>query len=123
MKSRPTDGKVVAGTHGRGIFSSDITTGTAESGSEIPADFAMHPNYPNPFNPSTKIKFDLSQNTDVRLTIYDMRGSDVQEVINTQMNAGSYEFSFNGANLSSGVYFYRLTAGNFVETKQMVLVK
>ncbi|MCB0724841.1 MAG: T9SS type A sorting domain-containing protein [Ignavibacteriae bacterium] len=100
-----------------------LVTGNIQAGNSIPDKYKLYNNYPNPFNPSTKIKFDLSQNTDVRLTIYDMRGSDVQEVINTQMNAGSYEFSFNGANLSSGVYFYRLTAGNFVETKQMVLVK
>ena len=100
-----------------------VLTTLFQTGSEIPDRYRLYNNYPNPFNPTTNIKFDLPGNTFVKLTIYDMRGSEVQEVINTRMNAGSYELSFNGANLSSGVYFYRLTAGNFVETKQMVLVK
>ncbi|MCA9742611.1 MAG: T9SS type A sorting domain-containing protein [Deferribacteres bacterium] len=128
VKSRPTDGKVVAGTHGRGIFSSDITTGTAESGSEIPADFAMHPNYPNPFNPSTTISFNLPRTSAVMVKIYDSVGREVRTLVNASLPAGTHRQLWdgradNGERAASGMYLVRMQAGDFVASRKIMLTK
>ena len=83
----------------------------------------MNQNYPNPFNPSTTIKFELPQSAIVRLSVYDMLGREVSVLVNERRNAGVHEVKFDGSNLASGVYFYRLTAGDFVQSKKLVLVK
>jgi len=90
---------------------------------EIPSLFSLSQNYPNPFNPNTKIKFDLPKNVNVKLTLYDMLGREVETIVNEQLNAGSYEVTFDGTKYTSGVYYYRLNAGEFVETKKMILMK
>jgi len=90
---------------------------------EIPKEFKLIQNYPNPFNPITKIRFDLPKNVNVKLTIYDMLGREVETIVNEHLNAGSYEVTFDGTKYTSGVYYYRLNAGDFVETKKMILVK
>jgi uncharacterized delta-60 repeat protein len=89
----------------------------------IPEKFGLHQNYPNPFNPETKIKFDVAENTNVNIRIYDIRGKQVSQALNSELKAGSYEFNFNASALSSGIYFYTLTAGSFTETKKMTLIK
>ena len=94
-----------------------------QSGGNIPHTHSLHQNYPNPFNPSTKIKFDIPRGSLVKLKIYDMLGREVAELVNEKLNAGVYEYEWNGINLPSGVYFYKLEAENFIETKRMVLVK
>lgn len=92
--------------------------------SEMPETYTLEQNYPNPFNPSTKIRFDIPKGKDmVRLTVYDIAGKEVARLINQELSAGVYEYEFNGASLSSGMYFYRLEAGNFIETKKMILIK
>lgn len=91
--------------------------------SEIPYSFSLHQNYPNPFNPSTKIKFEIPKGSLVKLKIYDILGREVAELVNEKLNPGTYEYEWNGINLPSGVYFYKLQSENFVETKRMVLVK
>lgn len=90
---------------------------------EIPDVFKLYTNYPNPFNPTTKIKFDLPKDCFTRLIIYDVVGREVIRLTDQQMKAGRYEFEWNASNYSSGIYFYRITAGSFVQTRKMVLVK
>lgn len=104
-------------------------TGLSNTGSEIPKTFGLFQNYPNPFNPLTNIKFDLPKASFVRLTIYDALGRTVFELVNRQLNAGSYTADWNAAAYASGIYFYRIEAGNegsgseFIKEMKMVLVK
>lgn len=88
-----------------------------------PAKFVLHPAHPNPFNPSSAIKYELQNNGFVKLAIYDSNGREVATLVEGWMNAGTYETVFNGADLSSGIYFARLQAGNFVQTQKLMLVK
>ncbi len=90
---------------------------------EIPIDYVLSQNYPNPFNPATFIKFSIPKASNVRMVVYDALGREVAELINSQMNAGNYNLMWNAATKASGIYFYRLEAGNYVETKKMLLVK
>ena len=85
--------------------------------------YKLYSNYPNPFNPSTKIKYTVAEKTFVSLKVYDVSGSEVSSIVNQEQAAGEYEFNFNAATLTSGVYFYTLQAGNFVETNKMRLMK
>jgi subtilisin-like proprotein convertase family protein len=89
----------------------------------IPSGFALYNNYPNPFNPATKIKFDLPQSSYVKLVVYDALGREVKVLINEQLRAGTYETDWNASNNPSGVYFYRFTSSEYVETKKMILLK
>lgn len=89
----------------------------------IPQKFALSQNYPNPFNPSTKINYELPNDGKVSLKIFDLSGKEVSSLVNEVQKAGFYSVSFNPSGLSSGVYFYTLTSGNFVSTKSMILVK
>ena len=88
-----------------------------------PNSFGLSQNYPNPFNPSTAISYQLSAVSEVRLVVFDLLGREVATLVNEKKEAGNYTVSFNGANLTSGVYFYKLSAGNFSEIKKMTLVK
>jgi hypothetical protein len=85
--------------------------------------FALGQNYPNPFNPSTTISYQLPQESLVTLKVYDVLGNEMVTLINEEKPAGSYEAKFDASKLSSGVYVYRLQAGNFIQTKKMMLVK
>jgi hypothetical protein len=89
----------------------------------IPAKYELSQNYPNPFNPLTRVKYQIAKAGNVKLVIYDISGKEVKTLVNTNQEAGYYEISFDGYSLSSGVYFYRITANNFVETKKMLLLK
>ena len=90
---------------------------------QLPKAYALKQNYPNPFNPTTNIRFDLKENGDVSLVVYDLMGREVAKLVNGPMNAGYYTINFNAANLPSGVYIYRLKAGDFVNTKKLMLLK
>lgn len=90
---------------------------------EIPAQYKLSQNYPNPFNPRTVVSFSLPVAGDVLLKVYDLRGREVQTLVNERLNAGKYEATFNGSMLNSGVYFYKLTAGGYSEIRKMLLVK
>jgi len=94
-----------------------------EMENEIPIEFALHQNYPNPFNPSTVIKFQVSSYQFVNLKIYDILGKEVATLVNEEKPAGRYKATFNASNLSSGVYIYKLQAGNFSEIRKMILMK
>ncbi|MDF1612271.1 multicopper oxidase domain-containing protein [Stygiobacter electus] len=94
-----------------------------ENESIFPNKFSLEQNYPNPFNPTTKIKFSLPTNSHVKLTVFDILGKAVYTLINEYKDAGTYEVEFNASNLYTGVYFYQLSANNYVETKKFVLIK
>lgn len=94
----------------------------------LPVAYELYNNYPNPFNPTTAIKYSIPEQANVRLTVYNSLGQEVAALINTTQNAGTYTFTWNGKNnagvkVSSGVYLYHLKAGNFVSTKKMVMLK
>ncbi|RPI14015.1 MAG: T9SS C-terminal target domain-containing protein [Ignavibacteriae bacterium] len=98
-------------------------TAINQNGNNIPDKFSLYESYPNPFNPSTNIKFDLPQNTMVKLVVYDINGREVATLVNNEMQAGSYVYNWNASNLASGAYFFRINAGDFTDTKKMMLVK
>jgi len=93
----------------------------------IPTEYYLSQNYPNPFNPVTKISFDLPNDVKVKLVVYDLLGREIKSIVNNVLTTGKYTFEFDGSNLASGVYFYRLAAtggaGDFTAVKRMVLVK
>ena len=89
----------------------------------VPDQFSLYSNYPNPFNPSTMIKFDIAKSSDTKLRIFDMLGKEVSLLVNKTLVAGQYAVDFHAENLPSGVYFYRLETPDFVMTKRMMLVK
>lgn len=89
----------------------------------IPEAMTLAQNYPNPFNPVTQIRYKLSEQTKVTLDVYNLLGEHVTTLVNETQSAGRYEISFDGSNLSSGTYIYRFKAGDFVETKSMILLK
>ncbi|MDQ3022710.1 MAG: SBBP repeat-containing protein [Bacteroidota bacterium] len=113
------------------IGSEDIATikyihtnvGVNPVSSEVPDNFSLSQNYPNPFNPSTKIKFQIKESGIVTLSVFDMLGKEVATIVNEKLKAGSYEETFDGTGLTSGVYFYKLQTDGFIETKRMTLVK
>jgi Zn-dependent metalloprotease len=105
-----------------------VLTGIAEHETNIPLEFALKQNYPNPFNPSTAIEFDLPEAAEVKLTIYNTLGQEVATLVSENLTPGEYNLQWNGKDalgnpLSSGVYFYRLTAGSFTQTRKMILMK
>lgn len=110
----PTHGVFVDFGHGRNP--SNVLT-------VKPTSYSLAQNYPNPFNPTTTIRYSLPNDGLVQIKIYDLSGKEVMNLVNENKVAGNYEVKFNGANLSSGVYFYRINTGEFVQTKRMVLVK
>jgi len=105
--------------------------GVEKIGSEIPSSYSLSQNYPNPFNPSTKIKFSVPlwrglrgwNEGNVRLSVFDITGKEVATLVNEQLQPGTYETDWNASSFSSGVYFYKIVAGNFSETRKMILMK
>ncbi len=91
--------------------------------SEIPDDYMLHANYPNPFNPVTTMKYDLPFDSEVTLTVYDMLGREVVTLVNEMKSAGRYSVTFNAAGLPSGMYFYKIKAHDFVQVRKMILLK
>jgi hypothetical protein len=90
---------------------------------QLPQNYSLSNNYPNPFNPSTDFEFRIAEPGFVTIKIYDVLGNEVASLVNEEKPAGSYKISFDASGLSSGVYFYRLTSGSFVETKNMILLR
>ena len=104
------------------------TTSVAEISNEIPNEFELGYNFPNPFNPSTKFKYALPEGRNVKIIIYDINGRKVTELVNNYQGAGTYEVTWNGKNdlgqqVASGTYIYQVSAGNFNQTKKMVMLK
>jgi len=86
-------------------------------------EYILEQNYPNPFNPKTTIMYQIKERTNVELKIFDVLGREVETILNNQQDAGTYKLEFNAEKLSSGVYFYRVHAGNFIQTRKMILIK
>ena len=91
--------------------------------SEIPKEFRLYENYPNPFNPTTSIRYDIASATYVKLTIYDITGKAIETLINENKQPGRYETTFNGSNHSSGIYFARIEAGKYKHNIKMIMIK
>lgn len=99
------------------------TTVPVEKEPTLPNSFKLFQNYPNPFNPSTVISYQLSVTSNVKIVVYDLLGREIAILVNEEKFPGEYEIQFNGSQLSSGTYFYRLTSGQYTETKKMVFIK
>ena len=89
----------------------------------VPDNYTLSQNYPNPFNPNTVINYSLPKAGNVTLKVFDALGREVFDLVNAYQTSGTYKVTFDGRNLSSGIYFYSLTSGGFAETKRMILVK
>lgn len=117
------DNKVYCGASGGKIWFKDLVIGISSGSTEYPGDFYLSQNYPNPFNPSTIISYSIPKTSLVKLTVYDLLGKEVMNLINGNKPAGNYTVEFNANDLTSGVYYYRLEAENFISTKKMLLLK
>lgn len=91
--------------------------------SELPTGYSLEQNYPNPFNPNTKIQFSVSKSQTVSLKVFDVLGNEVATLVNEELTPGTYQYNFDASDLSSGVYYYKLQAGSFTETKKMILMR
>ena len=100
-----------------------ITSVHDGSGNQAPEHFSLQQNYPNPFNPSTTVEFSIPRQSFVTLKVYDLLGREVTTLVNEELQSGSYKTEFNGVNLSSGTYFYRMVANGFTQTKKFILMK
>ncbi len=99
------------------------TTVTSVDDENIPTEFSLKQNYPNPFNPTTIISYQLPISSHVTLKVFDLLGREVAVLVNEEKSPGNYEVKFNGSNLASGIYFYRLNAGQYSQMKKMILLK
>ena len=98
-------------------------TGVEQADNNVPENFNLEQNYPNPFNPSTQINYSIPSSQKVTLKVYDELGKEVATLVNKDQAAGNYTVDFSASNLASGVYFYRIQAGNFIQMKKMILMK
>ncbi|MFN1835914.1 T9SS type A sorting domain-containing protein [Balneola sp. MJW-20] len=130
---RPDDNVLAVATHGRGIFIGEpgiVTSNEDGTDGSIPTEFELSQNYPNPFNPTTNISFSLPANSNVNLTVYNINGQKVAEILNGQfMGIGNHSVSFDAGDLASGVYIYRISArslsgsSDFTMSRKMTLIK
>ncbi|MBK8982076.1 MAG: T9SS type A sorting domain-containing protein [Ignavibacteria bacterium] len=88
-----------------------------------PSRFELHQNYPNPFNPKTIINYEIGFTSNVKLEVYDISGRMIKQLVNQKQNPGKYNYTFDGSDLPSAVYFYKLTTEDFTETRKMILAK
>lgn len=109
------------------ITEQNTVTGINDITSSVPKDFQLSQNFPNPFNPSTQIQFSIKENSFVTLKVFDILGKEIATLVNKELGVGVYNYKFNTSNangeLTSGIYLYKLTAGNFTETKKMILLR
>ena len=89
----------------------------------IPSDFQLSQNFPNPFNPSTTINFSIPEESFISLKIFNSLGEEVETLVAQELNTGNYKYNWNADGLTSGIYFYKIEAGEFVSTKKMILLK
>lgn len=126
----PLGNVIVTGYSERGTNNDDITTvkysqttGINQVSAQTPVRFSLSQNYPNPFNPNTNLEFGISKLGFVSLKIFNLLGKEIATLVNSELKPGYYKYDFNAGNLPSGIYFYKLTAGEFSETKKMNLIK
>ena len=106
-----------------GILIPDSTTSVENQFNSVPSKFLLLQNYPNPFNPTTNIKYNISQSSKVTLKVYNLLGQELSTLVNRDQKAGNYSVNFNASTLASGVYMYRIQAGDYMATKKMILIK
>ncbi len=136
IEIHPTTRELVAGTYGRSMYKIDLNLvpTNVESSEPVVTGFYLEQNYPNPFNPTTKIKYQIPLSPPllkgeseaggfVTLKVYDILGNEIATLVNEEKPAGTYEITWYAEQLPSGVYFYKLQAGTFIETKKMLLLK
>jgi photosystem II stability/assembly factor-like uncharacterized protein len=117
------EGNLIAGTGGSGVFRGDLVASGVKGSSVLPVDFALEQNYPNPFNPSTIINYQVSAPGRVLLRVFNAIGQEVAVLVNEQKNPGAYSIRWDAQVAPSGIYFYRLQAGDRLETKKMVYLR
>lgn len=105
------------------ILTGDIVTSVNEFQNVNPTKFELFQNYPNPFNPTSTIKYAIPKASLVTIKIYDILGNEIATLVNEEKSAGSFEVEFDASNFSSGIYFYQMQAGNFTETKKLILIR
>ena len=117
--------KIRATTHGNGIYERKLYQNPLSIGNngETPKEYKLEQNFPNPFNPHTRIDYTIPNSGLVTLKVYNLLGQEVSTLLNENKSAGNYTVVFNGNNLTSGIYFYQIKSGNYTETKKMLLVK
>lgn len=116
------DNSLFIATNSYGLYGLQIPTSVNEE-TELVTTYQLHQNYPNPFNPTTKIKFSVPESEVVQIKVYDVLGKEMQTLLNEYKQSGSYEVEFDASNLPSGVYFYRMISGSYLETKKMILLR
>jgi photosystem II stability/assembly factor-like uncharacterized protein len=117
------EGFLYGGTQNHSVIKSKETTVSVDEDLNINFDYVLNQNYPNPFNPNTTIKYGIHERSFVTIKVYDILGSEVATLVNEGKLSGEYEVEFDGSGLTSGIYFYQIKAGDFVETKKMILLK
>lgn len=105
------------------LYGDTLLTNVTQISSEIPSGYSLSQNYPNPFNSTSNFKFEIAKLINVKIAVFDVSGREVEILVNEQLQPGTYTTQWNASAYSSGVYFYKITAGDFVETKKMLLVK
>lgn len=125
IKIHPTENYLVAGTYGRSMYKIDLNlvTNTGDDRQDFLNSFQLYQNYPNPFNPNTTISWDSPVSGHQTIKIYDVTGKVIVTLVNEIKTAGKHQVEFKASSLASGVYFYKIEAGNFTETKKMVVLK
>jgi hypothetical protein len=116
---------IFAGTAISGVWRRPISEMIAveENKDNLPTEFVLEQNYPNPFNPSTTFRYSIPNESKVIIKVYDILGKEIEALVSEEKPAGTYELTWNAKNLPSGIYFYRIQAGSFIDTKKMILVK
>jgi hypothetical protein len=120
-----SDDLIYAGSFGQSVWKRLLSEiqGVKQISGLVPSSFSLERNYPNPFNPNTVIRYSLTGNRFVTLKVFDVLGKEVATLVNEKQSPGTYQVEFVGSNLPSGVYFYRIIAGDFTDTKGMILLK
>ena len=101
----------------------DTATTSINPERELPHNFYLEQNYPNPFNPSTTIKYSIPKQSNVKIKVFDILGREVITLLNDNKIAGNYSLTFDGSDLSTGIYFYQIRTGNFTQTKKMIILR
>lgn len=123
FKNTPPYGTNAAVQNGMTVKRADLTVTGVGNTEIIPTKYSLEQNYPNPFNPTTNIRFTVPKSGHATLKIFDISGKEISTYLNAYIEAGSYNAPFDGSQLNSGIYFYSLKAGEFSETKKMMLIK
>jgi hypothetical protein len=121
-----SDINLFIGTYNSGVWKrplSEMVTSVDKPSTDLSTHFNLMQNYPNPFNPSTSISFSLPKRSFVSLKVFDLLGKEVATIVSEELAAGIYSQTWNAANMSSGIYFYRLQAGSYIKTKKLILLR